>query len=168
MANSLVEREFYHRNFLCLSGDIVASSNELPVLPDTSLKKARSSDYLFIVASYDFRTHDTSECSRLLWESAAKYKFMVGLDTGPWLMASAGLLDGHGATLHWGTLDSFSERFLNVDTVRNRVVNDINKITCAGAMSGFDLTRSMIEEHLETSVALDVDSMLLRDYTLAL
>ncbi len=34
-------------------------------------------------------------------------------------------------------------------------------------MSAFDLTRSMIEEHLETSVALDGDSMLLRDYTLA-
>ena len=83
-------------------------------------------------------------------------------------MAAAGLLSGRRATLHWETLDRFSERFLDVDTVRHRVVRDENRITCAGAMSAFDLTRSMIEDHLGSAVALDVDAMLLRDDSLAL
>jgi len=52
--------------------------------------------------------------------------------------------------------------------VRHRVVKDNNRITCAGAMSAFDLTRSMIEDHLGSAVALDVDAMLLRDDPLAL
>ncbi len=83
-------------------------------------------------------------------------------------MASAGLLSGRRATLHRETLDSFSERFLNIDTVHHRVVWDKNRITCAGAMSTFDLTRSIIEDHLGSAVALDVDAMLLRDAPLAL
>ena len=83
-------------------------------------------------------------------------------------MASAGLLFGRRAALHWETLDSFSERFLNIDTLRHRVVRNENRSTCAAAISAFDLTRSMIEDHSGSAVALDVDAMLLRDDSLAL
>ena len=47
--------------------------------------------------------------------------------------------------------------------MRHRVVRDKNRITCAGAMSTFELTWSMIKDHLGSAVALDVDAMLLRD-----
>ena len=167
-ANTLVGRDFYNWRFLSLSGDTVASSSGLPILPHGALNVEDPCDFLFVVASYDFQKHDTADCRRRLSQSAKSSKVIVGLDTGPWLMASAGLLSGRRATLHWETLDSFSERFLNVDTARHRVVRDKNRITCAGAMSAFDLTRSMIEDHLGSSVALDVDAMLLRDDPLAL
>ena len=167
-ANTLVGREFYRWRFLSLSGDTVASSSGLPILPHAELDPEKTCDYLFVVASYDFLKHDTADCRRRLRACSKSCKVMVGLDTGPWLMASAGLLAGRRATLHWETLDSFSERFLNIDTVRHRVVKDNNRITCAGAMSAFDLTRSMIEDHLGSAVALDVDAMLLRDDPLAL
>ena len=52
--------------------------------------------------------------------------------------------------------------------MRNRLVSDKNRITCAGAISAFDLTRSMIVDHLGSAVALDVDAMLLRDDPVAL
>ncbi|MEK9640999.1 MAG: AraC family transcriptional regulator, partial [Paracoccaceae bacterium] len=159
-ANTLVGREFYRWRFLSLSGDTVASSSGLPILPHAALDPEKPCDFLFVVASYDFLKHDTADCRRRLRACSKSCKVMVGLDTGPWLMASAGLLAGRRATLHWETLDSFSERFLNIDTVRHRVVKDNNRITCAGAMSAFDLTRSMIEDHLGSAVALDVDAML--------
>ena len=164
--NTLVGQDFYHWRFLSLSGDRVVSSSGLPILPHAALDPCDPCDFLFVVASYDFQKHDTADCRRRLRQSAKSCKVMVGLDTGPWLMAAAGLLSGRRATLHWETLDSFSERFLNVDTVRHRVVRDENRITCAGAMSAFDLTRSMIEDHLGSAVALDVDAMLLRDDSL--
>ena len=166
--NTLVGRDFYHWRFLSLFGDRVVSSSGLPILPQAALDPCDPCDFLFVVSSYDFQKHDTADCRRRLRQSAKTCKVMVGLDTGPWLMASAGLLSGRRATLHWETLDSFSERFLNIDTVRYRVVRDENRITCAGAMSAFDLTRSMIEDHLGSAVALDVDAMLMRDDSLAL
>jgi len=162
-ANTLVEKRFYRWRFLSLEGQTVSSSSGLPVLPQGKLGDMAPCDYLFIVTSYDYLKHDTAQCRRALQDSARKSKTMVGLDTGPWLMASSGLLEGRRATLHWETIDSFSEKFLNIDTLRHRVVRDGNRITCAGAMSAFDLTRAMIEDHLGSSVALDVDAMLLRD-----
>lgn len=162
-ANTMVGRNFYKWRFLSLEGQTVSSSSGLPVLTQGKLVDMEHCDYLFIVTSYDYLLHDTAQCRKVLQDSARKSKTMVGLDTGPWLMASSGLLEGRRATLHWETIDSFSEKFLNIDTVRHRVVRDGNRITCAGAMSAFDLTRSMIEDHLGSSVALDVDSMLLHD-----
>ena len=53
-------------------------------------------------------------------------------------MAAAELLEGRRATIHWDVLESFAEKFLNVDSVRQRVVKDGNRITCAGAMASFD------------------------------
>ena len=60
------------------------------------------------------------------------------LGHSPWLMAAAELLEGRRATIHWDVLESFAEKFLNVDSVRQRVVKDGNRITCAGAMASFD------------------------------
>ena len=162
-ANTLVSCDFYNWRFLSLKGQTVLSSSGLPVLAQGKLGDMAPCDYLFIITSYDYLMHDTAQCRKALQDSARKSKTMVGLDTGPWLMASSGLLEGRRATLHWETIDSFSEKFLNIDTVRHRVVRDGNRITCAGAMSAFDLTRTMIEDHLGSSVALDVDAMLLRD-----
>ncbi len=162
-ANTLVGHKFYNWRFLSLEGQTVSSSSGLPVLSQGRVGDMAPCDYLFILTSYDYLIHDTAQCRKILQDSARKSKTMVGLDTGPWLMASSGLLEGRRATLHWETIGSFSEKFLNIDTLRHRVVRDGNRITCAGAMSAFDLTRTMIEDHLGSSVALDVDAMLLHD-----
>ena len=78
-------------------------------------------------------------------------------------MAAAELLEGRRATIHWDVLESFAEKFLNVDSVRQRVVKDGNRITCAGAMASFDLTRQIIQSHLGNSMVLDIDALMLRD-----
>ena len=77
-------------------------------------------------------------------------------------MASAGLLEHKRATVHWDILDSFSERFLNVEPLRERVVRDDNRVTCAGATSAYDLTRELICDHIGHGIALDVDALFMR------
>lgn len=39
-----------------------------------------------------------------------------GLDTGCFLLAAAGLLDGERVTLHWESLPAFRERFPTIST----------------------------------------------------
>ncbi len=118
-------------------------------------------DYLFVLASYAHDRHDTAPVRRALRAASARAETIVALDAGPWLMASAGLLDGRRATVHWDLLNAFTERFLSVEAERARIVRDGNLITCAGAMSALDLTLDLISSHLGTAARLDVAALFL-------
>jgi len=162
-ANSFLGQQIYHWQVITMDGTAARSSSDLPISPHAALGDMGTCDYLFIIAAYDFERYDTPQNRRLLRRAADRSGTVVGLDTGSWLMAGAGLLSSKRATLHWDLLDQFSERFLDVDVVRERVVSDGNRITCAGAMSAYDLARNLIETHLGHSIAQDVDAMFLRD-----
>ena len=161
-ANTLGDQKVYDWAFVGLNQGVVTSSSQLNILTDCAIADAPQFDYLFVIASYDYDIHDTPATRRALAKAATTCKIMIGLDTGAWLMASAGLLEHKRATVHWDILDSFSERFLNVEPLRERVVRDDNRITCAGATSAYDLTRELICDHIGHGVALDVDALFMR------
>ena len=161
-ANTLGDRQVYDWAFVGLNQGVVTSSSRLSVLTDHAIADAPQFDYLFVIASYDYDTHDTPATRRALAKVSTSCKVMIGLDTGAWLMASAGLLEHKRATVHWDILDSFSERFLNVEPLRERVVRDDNRVTCAGATSAYDLTRELICDHIGHGIALDVDALFMR------
>jgi AraC family carnitine catabolism transcriptional activator len=162
-ANTILGKDIYRWHFLTCDGAAVQSSSSLPITPEMALADMQACDYLFVISAYDYDLHDTSKTRRILRRAADRSRAVVGLDSGSWLMAGAGLLTAKRATIHWEVLDAFSERFLDVDVVRERVVRDGNRITCAGAMSAYDLARNVIENHLGHGIAQDVDALFLRD-----
>ena len=162
-ANTLAHQRVFDWIFLTLDGAAVHSSSGLPILSQGRLKDLRFVDYLFVLSSYQHRLHDDAKTRKALRNAAGQCKVVIGLDTAPWLMAAAELLEGRRATIHWDVLESFAEKFLNVDSVRQRVVKDVNRSTCAGAMASFDLTRQIIQSHLGNSMVLDIDALMLRD-----
>ena len=64
---------------------------------------------------------------------------LVGaLDTGAFLLARAGVLDGYRATCHYEHIDAFGEEFPQVDLREDLMVFDRNRATCAGGSAAFD------------------------------
>jgi transcriptional regulator GlxA family with amidase domain len=57
----------------------------------------------------------TADTLRRLRGAAGRFGLVAGLDTGSWLMARAGLLNGYRATSHWDVLSSLEEEFPEVD-----------------------------------------------------
>ena len=95
----------YDWAFVGLNQGVVTSSSQLSVLTDYAIADAPQFDYLFVIASYDYDAHDTTATRRALAKVAKSCKVMIGLDTGAWLMASAGLLEhkrGNGTLGHSG------------------------------------------------------------------
>jgi transcriptional regulator GlxA family with amidase domain len=90
-----------------------------------------------------------------------RYKNIIGLDSGPWMMAGAGIIDNYRATAHWDIIDEFSEEFVEVNVERQKYIFDGNIGTCGGGMAAFDLSLSIIREINGVTVALDVASMFL-------
>lgn len=161
-ANTLTSSRAFDWRIATADGAPCRSSSGIDILAHSAIAQAGEADYLFVLASYHHASHDTPANRRLLRDASRKARVTVGLDAGPWLLASAGLLTGRRATVHWDLLDAFTERFLDTDASQARVMRDGPIITCAGAMSAMDLTLDIIAGHLGLSARLDVEALFLR------
>lgn len=142
-ANRLAGREIYTWEILTMDGAPVPSSSGIEIAAHARLSSARG-DMLIAMPSYRFRDHTTQATSRALRAAAGRFAVLAGFDTGSWLMAQAGLLDGYRATIHWEELVVFSESFPDVTVVRERHVTDRNRVTCSGALAAFELMMEQI------------------------
>jgi len=154
-ANMLSAKKLYHWRFLTLDGKPAASSSGLQVTPQDTLANTRG-NLLIVMPSYGFRAINSPEVTKSLRIAARKYDTMAGLDTGSWLLAQAGLLEGYRATIHWEELSSFAETFPEIDVRRERYVLDDDRVTCSGAMAAFDLTMHLIADSHGEMLAIEV------------
>lgn len=154
-ANALADRALYEWRFWTLDGGPVQSSSGLQVSPHGRFSDA-SGNTLVVMPSYGVRQIEPRTTSRALFSIAPRYTRLAGFDTGSWLLAQAGLLDGYRATIHWDELTSFAERFPEVGALRERFVIDRDRITCSGAMAAFDLIIHLIAGDHGPMLAMDV------------
>lgn len=154
-ANMLSGRALYEWQFLALSTQVVTSSSGLQVAPHQALSQAQG-DLLVVMPSYGFLDHSGWKTQTALRAAVDRFNTLIGMDTGSWLLAEAGLLDHHRATIHWEELTAFSERFPDIEAVRERYVIDRARITCSGAMAAFDLVMHMIGRDQGQALALEV------------
>jgi transcriptional regulator GlxA family with amidase domain len=160
-ANNLSGRSLYRWRFLSVDGKGVVSSSGLPVQPDAPLSRHQGGDYLFVMPSYGFREHAGAPTLRALRSAAGRFGALVGMDTGAWLLAAAGLLAGRRATIHWDEITPFAERFPDIDVREDRYVIDRDRITCGGVTTTFDLILDLIEAHHGAMLRLEVAALFL-------
>ena len=157
-ANTLARRPLYSWRHLALTSEPVRSSSGLPVQPEPLARQA-GGDYLFVMPSYGHERQDTPQLRRALRVAADRFGTLVGLDTGSWLLASAGLLNRRRATSHWDILAQFAEAFPEVDVVDDRFVMDGNRVSCGGATTTLELMLALIEDHHGAALALEVAAL---------
>lgn len=158
-ANTLSRRALYEWRFLSLDGAAVASSSGLGVQPQGRLTDHPGGDILLVMPSYDHQRYATPATIRALRAAAGRFRTVVGLDTGSWLMAAAGLLDGRRATIHWDELEAFAERFPEIDVTADRFVIDGDRVTCGGTTTTFELMLHLIEREHGAMLRLEVTAL---------
>lgn len=157
--NNLAGKEHFSWQYLSLSGGPMQSSSGLAVQTETTLSRHSGGDFLFVMPSYRFQEHATVQCCRALRAARARFKTLVGMDSGTWLLASAGLLAGRRATIHWDEINNLAECFPDIDVVENRVVHDGDIRSCGGATTTFELVLDLIEELFGAMIRLDVAAL---------
>ncbi|RFC63975.1 GlxA family transcriptional regulator [Mesorhizobium denitrificans] len=148
---------------LSVDGRDVTSSSGMTIRCDAPLNQARDLDILFVVAGYGARSQTKPALTKALQLVERRVPMLGALDSGAWLLASAGLLDGHKATIHWQDINQFSETHLNVEVVTDRYVMDGNRVTAGGATTVTDLMLKLIGDRGGGALAFDVSNMFVYD-----
>lgn len=163
-ANDALGRDAYGWHILTPDDAPVTSSSGFPVMPTARLGDMPGGDLLFAISSYGHRDHATAASRRLLRRAAGRYERLAGFDTGSWLMADAGLLDGHAATIHAELTDAFAERFPDVHAKRERWIDDGTRLSVGGAAAAFELLLHIIGDAHGTALTLEIAALFLQDH----
>lgn len=163
VARDYGENARFSWQLLSPDGRDVRSSSDIVMRCDAALASARDLDILFVVAGYGARAQARPALIKALQLAERRIPAIAGLDSGGWLLAAAGLLDGYRATIHWQDISQFAEAHLSVEVVTDRYVIDRNRLTAGGAATVTDLMLKLIDERGGGALAFDVSNMFVYD-----
>jgi transcriptional regulator GlxA family with amidase domain len=152
-ANRHLGREGFRWRVVSPSGAAVplTCGIELPAIGP--LTAAAGADVLIVVAGYNQSEIATRPLIAGIRRMAGRFRAIGAVDAGPWVLARAGLLDGHRATVHWEDLEDFAAAHPRVDVVPDRFVISRNRFTAGGAAPAADLMLHLIGARCGAAVA---------------
>ncbi|WP_107850395.1 GlxA family transcriptional regulator [Oceanimonas marisflavi] len=144
-ANHSSGRELYRWQLISEQGGAVRSSDELDIMSDIAIRDFPGCDTLIICSGYEPHARITPALLGFIRQLASHGTDIGCQDTGAYIAAAAGILDGYRATLHWENLQSTAEAFPRVNFVQELLVVDRGRFSCPGALSGLDMMLYLID-----------------------
>ena len=163
-ANRLADRPAFDWEYVTATAEPAMLTSALQV-PGIPLARLQGCDLMIVVAGFQLARHATPSLLAGLRRIAATGATIAGIDGGPWLLAEAGLLDGHAATTHWEDLDNFAARFPAVDVRPDRFTVSENRLTSGGAVPAIDMMLHIIATRHGAGFAARVSGLFLYEGT---
>ena len=108
------------------------------------LSAADGAEVLIVIAGYRLAEVATQPLIRDLRRAAPRFAMIGGIDAAPWVLARAGLLNSHRATVHWEDLEDLATAHPQIEVLPDRYVIDRGRITAGGAAPAQDLMLHLI------------------------
>jgi len=127
----------------------IRASCGLPVIPTSPLADPGAYHYIVVVSGLLERIDEApSGALDYLRRAAALDIPLVGLCTGAFVLAAAGLLEGRRACVANYHYREFRERFPAIPQVHDQLfIADRGRITCAGGAASIDLAAHLVRLH---------------------
>ncbi|MFF3271775.1 GlxA family transcriptional regulator [Streptomyces chrestomyceticus] len=154
-------RAAYEVRAVTPDGSAVATVNGYGVLPQGDLSLLEHADTVIVAGTrcpdvLDGGVVDPRVADALRAATRRRAR-MVSLCTGSFVLAAAGLLEGHRAATHWRYADQFRRLFPSVGLDTDPLyVADRGMLTSAGGAAAIDLCLHLIREDHGSSVANQV------------
>lgn len=146
--------------FVSADGQPVAASNGIPVSVSGDLTSAGNPALAVISASYEPEKGITRPMLSALKGLARRRVLLAAIDTAPFLLAEARLLEGYQATCHWESLPGFRESYPKVLAEQALYITDRDRMTCAGGAAAIDMMLDWIGRLLGRPLAVLVADQL--------
>lgn len=145
-----------HCRWDILGAEPVSSSCGAVVTPTAPIPAVFDYDYLVVVGGLLHGGQRTpARLLAALRDAAAQGVKLVGLCTGSFVLARAGLLDGHVACVSWFHREEFEAEFPACRVISNQMfVIDRERLTCAGGTSVVHLAATLIERAIGRASAV--------------
>ncbi len=143
----------------------VMASCGIEVSPQEVFPDPVEFDYIVVVGGQLPKCLDLAEETfRFIRNACEQGCSIVGLCTGSFILAKAGLLDDRRCAVHFEHSNQFKKLYPRVLPITDQVyVNDNQIITCPGGSAALDLVFSLIETHCGKARAVKVLTTLLVD-----
>ncbi len=137
-------------------GEAIEASCGLRVQPWGMIEKPERFDYIVVVGGLLHGKIRASSNVNAFLKAASKAQIpLVGLCTGSFILARAGLLDNYQICVSWFHINEFRDEFPSLRAESSRMfVIDRDRLTCAGGTSVAHLASHLIEKHCGRAQAL--------------
>ncbi len=137
-------------------GAPVTTFEGLEIRPHHSFADAPAIDVLVVPSAEHSMDSDLENKEMIAWVSqvGAEARYVLSLCDGAFVLAQAGLLDGHAVTTFPGDQDRFAEMFPHLDLRRGpSFVHDRRLITSQGGAKSFDPAMYLVDHLYGEKVA---------------
>lgn len=155
-ANVISARQCYSWLVVGPSNARVSASNGVGIEPDFAVGDAPAVDRIVVCSGGDAELIVADDALAWMRRSLRKGGEIGAVADAAFLLARAGLLDGHACTLHWTSQPAFSEAFPDIDLRRDLFVIDRNRFTSAGGVGSLDMMLELVSRDYGASLAAGV------------
>ncbi|MEJ1939098.1 AraC family transcriptional regulator, partial [Nostoc sp. NIES-2111] len=163
VANRLSGRALFLWKAWTFDGKPAPASNGMAIDTLGALDPAQCPQTLIVVAGFGPEQAETRANLGLLRRLARQGVALGALDTGPHLLAAAGLLEGHRACMHWEAVPGFREDFPDIAVSDELFGVSPGRFTCAGGTAALDMMLHMIGLKHGQKLAVAVSEQFIHD-----
>lgn len=147
-------RKYIDWDVISNSSHLIGSSCGVSVAPTAKLAERQEFDYLAVVGGR-LNVEQQLEHAQMsyLKSSAARGGPVIGLCTGSFVLAEAGLLNGKTACVSWLHREDFHRRFPDIALVSHQLFMKPSVTTCAGGTAVADLAAAIVTRHIGSAAA---------------
>ena len=161
LANRAMNSRVYRWRVLTGDGQPVTASNGIPVAADGSYGDIAGASAAIVCSGVDVQSFDHRDMTAKLRALATRGIPLGALCTGSYVLARAGLLDGHRCTIHWENFNAFREEFPDLSVTQELFEIDRARFTCAGGTAAIDMMLSVIAQQKGQDIAAQVTDQLI-------
>lgn len=160
-ANYVSGETLYRWQVVSEKGEAVVASNGMSLIADCGIDQEKKPDMLIICAGFGPEKGQSKRLQTWLQQHSRKGVWLGSQDTGSYLLAKTGLLNGYRATIHWENLIAFKEVFQQVEVVEELYEIDRRRFTCSGGLAGLDMMLYLIHCQRGHELSLSVSDELI-------
>ena len=134
---------------MSLDGKPRQSSCGVAITPNAGLQDPAGFDYLAVCGGNDYPNRALPAALLAYLRQAADQRTrLLGICTGTFAIAQAGLVGDRRVCIHWNVTESFAAQFPDITAVVDRLfIDEGDLITCAGSTAAIDLGLYLIARH---------------------